>query len=56
MKAIMIKNLELPTGEGTFLDVRIQSNGKALLPCAMGKCSTYEVEEIEIPDKKRGGK
>lgn len=53
MKAIVIKNLALPTGEDTFIDLRIQSNGKALLHCGMGRCSTYEVEEVEIPDEKK---
>lgn len=51
MKAILIKGVGLPEGEGTFLDVRVQSNGKALLVCGMGNCDTYPAEEIEVEDK-----
>lgn len=56
MKAIMIKGLELPKVEDTFIDVRIQSNGKALLHCGMGKCSVYDAEEIDVADKSKEGK
>ena len=52
MKAILIKGMELPTGENNFADVRIQSNGKALLYCGMGECDVYPAEEIEIEDEK----
>ena len=51
MKAIVIKGLELPTIEGSFIDVRIQSNGKALLVGCMGHCSVYDAEEIEVEEK-----
>lgn len=49
MKAVVIKGLELPE-EGSFVDVRINSDGTVLLPCAQGECSTIKAEEIEIPD------
>lgn len=51
MKAVVIKNLEMPTGEGTFVDARIYSDGKVLLPCSDGNCSEVEAEEIEIQDE-----
>lgn len=50
MKAVIIKGLELPDQNG-FTDVRIQGDGKALLVCCMGACSTMDCEEIEIPDE-----
>lgn len=52
MKALLIKGLEMPTGDNSFVDIRIQSNGTALLPCGMGFCSTYEVEEVETEPEK----
>lgn len=56
MKALIIKGLELPTTEGSFIDIRIQSDGTALLPCGMGMASVYTVEEIELPESKEKGK
>lgn len=50
MKAVIIKGLELPD-QGGFTDVRIQGDGKALLVCCMGACSTLECEEVEIHDE-----
>ncbi len=47
MKAVVIKGLELPE-EGGFVDVRINSDGTVLLPCAMGECNTLEAKEIDI--------
>lgn len=52
MKSIIIKGLELPTGENNFVDVRIQSDGKALLVCGMGQCITYDAEEVETSEDK----
>lgn len=53
MKALIIKNLELPTIDGSFIDIRIQSDGKAIMPGCMGHCSVYDVEEVEIPEDKK---
>ena len=50
MKAVLIKGLDMPNPNG-FIDVRIQGDGKALLVCGMGECSTLECEEIEIPEE-----
>ena len=47
MKAILIKGVEMPKGDGTFLDVRINSDGSVLVPCAMGECTTASAEEVE---------
>ena len=55
MKSVIIKNLTLPIptedGYETFIDLRIQSNGKALMHCGMGNCVVYEAEEIETEDE-----
>lgn len=56
MKSVIIKNLALPVptedGFDTFIDLRIQSNGKALMHCGMGNCVVYQVEEIETEEEK----
>lgn len=49
MKAVLIKGLEMPD-DGGFVDVRINSDGSVLLPCAMGECGTLKAEEIECDD------
>lgn len=51
MKAVLIKGLEMPTGEDTFVDVRIQSDGKALLVGCMGHCSVYDAEETDCEEE-----
>ena len=48
MKAIILKGLEMPKGEGTFLDVRINADGSVLVPCAMGECAEVSAEEVEV--------
>lgn len=53
MKAVIIKGLSLPTVEGSFIDVRIQDNGKALMVGCMGRCTTYEAEEIDLPEEEK---
>ena len=47
MKAIILKGLEMPKGEGTFLDVRIYADGSVLIPCAMGNCTNASAEEVD---------
>lgn len=49
MKAVIIKGIEMPA-PGSFLDVRINSDGTVLIPCAMGECDTVKAEEIEIEE------
>lgn len=48
MKAILLKGLEMPKGEGTFLDVRIYADGSVLVPCGDGECAEASAEETEI--------
>lgn len=48
MKAILLKGLEMPQGEETFLDVRINSDGTVLIPCGTGECDTVRAEQIEV--------
>ena len=50
MKAVLIKGLEMPTGENTFVDVRIRSNGTVLIPCAENQGEGCKAEEIEIEE------
>ena len=56
MKAVVIKKLEMPTGENNFIDVRINSDGTALLHCGMGKCITSQAEQIEYDVRKKKDK
>ena len=51
MKAVVIKNLELPQTEGSAIDIRINADGSALLHCCMGHCVVYRAEEIDLPDE-----
>ena len=50
MKAIIIKGMEMPENNG-FIDVRIYADGKVLIPCAMGNCSTVTAEEIDYQEE-----
>lgn len=50
MKAVLIKGLEMPEGENTFIDVRINSNGSVLIPCADHQGEGCKAEEIEIEE------
>ena len=50
-KSVVIEGLEMPTGEDTFIDIRIQSDGKAIMPGCMGHCTVFKahgIEETEI--------
>lgn len=52
MKAVIIKGLELPDKDG-FVDVRIYGDGTAVMPCSMGNCNTYNVEQIECEKEEK---
>ena len=47
MKSILIKGVEMPKADGTFLDVRIYADGSVLIPCAMGNCTNASAEEVD---------
>ena len=50
MKAILIKGIGMPEGENTFVDVRINSNGSVLIPCADNQGEGCTAEEIEVEE------
>lgn len=50
MKAVLIKGIGMPEGEGTFIDVRINSDGSVLIPCGPGEIGECTAEEINCEE------